>query len=83
MSFVLLLFKNLPGLVTLFNDVWFRIQLGMTGFERNAAENSLFGLVRSFFVENPNEPNPVTKWELIKSEAEIVAALNTFFDNLK
>lgn len=83
MSFLLLLFEKLPSLIVPFNDVWFPLQLNMKSFERNAAENSLFGLVRSFFQARPDETNMRTKWELVKSETEIVAAFNTFFSNLR
>lgn len=84
MSFILLLLEKLPGVALLLGDRWFDIQLGkLKNFERNAAESTLFALVRSWFKTNPGETNPRTRYELIKSEAEIIAELNTFFNLLK
>lgn len=82
MSYVLLLFEKLPGLVVIFNDVWFPLQQ-MKGFERNAAESKLFALVRDCFQARAGEENSRTKWEIVKSEGEIIGELNTFFDKIK
>lgn len=83
MSFLLLLLEKYPNLIVPINDVWFRIQLTMKGFERNAAESKLFTLARSCFNARPNEVNERTKWELVKSENEILTLLNTFFNDLR